>query len=191
MYDGVGIANVVGRTVEIGAEGGDTIEMVGWFACNGNASTPNLLDIFIRGFSSSGGFFGNNDSIVVQHNHGASSGSQSVSHTHTIGNQTVSHTHTIDSGGSHSHRMNKSDELKGDTTPRSEIRTAGTMSDVNMEVDGDHQHTQGNQSAAHSHTPGSQSASHSHGITVNNEGVSGVNANIPRHYRVIYIIRMS
>ncbi len=193
MYDGTGIANISARTVEIGAEGGDTIEMVGWFVCNGNVSTPAMINRFIRGASVSGVESGNNDSIVVQHNHGASSGNQSVSHTHTIGNQTVSHSHTINGGGAHSSTVDgkgsAGTDYRGIDAP---LNSTGVPPyQIPVTNPGNHTHTQGNQSAAHSHTPGNQSASHDHVVTVNNEGVSGVNTNMPRYFSVIYIIRMS
>ncbi len=191
MYNGVGIANVAARTVEIGAEGGDTIEMVGWFACNGLVSTPNLLNRFIRGETSSGNVGGNDDAVVIQHNHGASSGNQTVSHTHTIGNQTVSHSHVINNAGAHAHdiREIQSHALTG--SGWTSTTAGGSLRGSIIQSGGDHGHTSGNQSAAHSHTPGSQSASHSHGITVNNEGESGTWRNRPLYYSVIYITRMS
>ena len=193
MYDGVGIANVSGRTVEIGAEGGDTIEMAGWFACNGNAGTPDLFSKFIMGSSISGSFSGSNNAVVVQHNHGASSGNQSVSHTHTIGNQTVSHTHTIDNSSSHVHDFKSHGVGAGIFgVERKTLNSADPYIEGGyVQSGGIHAHTQGNQSAAHSHTPGNQSASHNHVITVNNEGISGINANRPALYTAIYITRMS
>jgi len=83
MYDGTGIAEVEIRTVEIGAHGSDTIEMAGWFVCNGNVSTPNLQYRFIRGNFFSDNVGGSNDAVVVEHNHGASSNNTGA-HTHDI-----------------------------------------------------------------------------------------------------------
>ncbi len=169
MYNGAGIANVVSRTVEIGAEGGDTIEMAGWFACNGNASTPNLFYKFIRGGTTPGTLGGSNDAIVVQHNHSGSSGSQSASHSHVINN-----------AGAHAHdiRELQSHALTG--SGWASAQAGGSLRGSIIQSDGDHGHTSGNQSASHNHV-----------ITVNNEGVSGVNANRPEFYDVIMIIRMS
>jgi hypothetical protein len=54
MYNGSGIANVSSRSSQIGDDGSDTITMEGWYVCNGNASTPDLMDKFIRSESSAG-----------------------------------------------------------------------------------------------------------------------------------------
>jgi len=69
MYDGVGIANVPSRTVQIGDEGGDAFKMYGWFVCNGEAGTPDLEKLFVRGAYVSGGIEGSDDSVVVAHTH--------------------------------------------------------------------------------------------------------------------------
>jgi len=124
MYDGTGIVEVETREIEIGAHGSDTIEMVGWFVCNGHADTPNLFDKFIRGAIASGGTGGSNDAVVVDHNHNIKA---SQDYVYTSGDL---HWHLNQSGGGQS------------------------------------------------------------GFVVNS-GVSGVNANIPSYYSVIYIIRMS
>ena len=92
----------------------------------------------------------------------------------------MSHSHTINSGGAHGHDLRQS--TLGEGGVQRDIKSfTGTNYDTTaiMPV-GDHTHPAGN-----------QSASHSHGITVNNEGVSGVNANRPAFYDVIMIIRMS
>jgi len=147
MYDGTGIAEVETREVEIGAHGSDTIEMSGWFACNGLVNTPNLIGSFTMGFLTSGGVGGSNDAVVVEHTHGASS----------------------TNAGSHNHGV----KVK-DSTP--------AMEGVINEVVGSYPWTLENTLDA---------GSHNHPITVNNQGVSGVGANLPQYYSVIYIIRMS
>lgn len=70
MYDGIGIANVGTRSVQIGDEGGDAFKMSGWFVCNGLAGTPDLEKMFVRGAYVSGGEDGSDDSVVVEHTHG-------------------------------------------------------------------------------------------------------------------------
>ncbi len=189
MYNGIGIANVSARTVEIGAEPGDTITMVGWFACNGNVSTPNLFNKFIRGESSSGNIGGSDNSVNVQHNHVAGSGNQSASHIHATGIQSANHSHTINSGGVHNHDIGKNPNAAVGSGCYVMVPTGGVMDSTAIKSAGAHGHPVGNQLASHSHSVGNQLASHSHGITVNNAGVSGVGANKPQFYSMIYIIR--
>ena len=76
MYNGTGIADVATRTEDIGDRMGDTITLSGWKVCNGNASTPNLLNKFIRSEAASGNT-GGNDS--ASHSHGL------PSHSHNQG----------------------------------------------------------------------------------------------------------
>ena len=83
MYKGTGIANVSTRSTQIGDEQGDTISMPGWYACNGNVSTPNLLNKFIRSESASGNTGGSDDAVVVGHNHGGATGGMSANNPHS------------------------------------------------------------------------------------------------------------
>ncbi|MBA7566092.1 hypothetical protein ES708_07779 [subsurface metagenome] len=84
FYDGVGIANVGTRTVQLGDEVDDTFAMPGWFVCNGLAGTPDLEKMFVRGGLVSGVIEGSDDTVVVQHNHPASQ----VAHAHKVGTTT-------------------------------------------------------------------------------------------------------
>lgn len=124
MYDGTGIVDVDTRETQIGDEGGDTIEMSGWFVANGQASTPNLIDKFLRGEVASANTGGSDDAIVVEHTH----------------------------------------QLRGVGTgsPQFQCFTASQTTTFFWK-DG----------------------------VVGDIGVSGVDANIPSYYSVIYIIRMS
>ena len=70
MYNGSGIANAGSRSTPLGDEQGDTINMPGWYVCNGNASTPNLLNKFVRAEAASGNLGG---SDTANHNHSAGS----------------------------------------------------------------------------------------------------------------------
>jgi len=54
MYDGNGIADADTRTEAIGDRAGDTITMPGWYVCNGQSSTPDMRNKFIRAESTSG-----------------------------------------------------------------------------------------------------------------------------------------
>jgi hypothetical protein len=57
--------------------------MPGWYACNGNVSTPNLLNKFIRSESASGNTGGSDDAVVVGHNHGGATGGMSANNPHS------------------------------------------------------------------------------------------------------------
>ncbi len=76
MYDGSGLANIAARTEAVGFHTSDTVpEMAGWYVCNGNSGTPNLIGRFIRGEASSGNTDGADThqlSIgeLAQHSHG-------------------------------------------------------------------------------------------------------------------------
>lgn len=141
MYDGTMIANVETRAVQIGDDVGDQINMKGWFVCNGLAGTPDLEKMFVRGAYVSGGMSGSDDSIVVQHNHGAS---QEV------------HTHNV-----------KGTKAYVGIEPTAERLMLNNLS-------GEVTDYMSNEMPA---------------VTVESEGVSGVGKNVPKHYKVIYIIR--
>ena len=47
----------------------DNVTIVGWFKCDGNNGTVNLVDRFVRGGTTSGATGGSDDAIVVSHNH--------------------------------------------------------------------------------------------------------------------------
>lgn len=140
MYDGTGIADVLTRTEQIGDRGGDTFRMNGWYVCNGLVSTPDLIKSFIRGDSVSGSTGGDDDSIVVQHNHGASQ----ASHNHNVKGRMWGGTST---------------GVNGDLADMADQWLTGFTN---------------------SKTPT---------ITIDNEGVSGVDKNMPVWYSLIFIIK--
>jgi hypothetical protein len=82
MYNGSGIANPGSRNTPLGDESGDTIKMPGWYVCNGNASTPNLLNKFVRAEAASGNTGGSDNAIVVSHNHGGVTGGMNANNPH-------------------------------------------------------------------------------------------------------------
>ena len=50
----------------------DNVTIVGWYKCDGNNGTVNLVNKFVRGGATSGASGGSDNSVVVQHNHSAS-----------------------------------------------------------------------------------------------------------------------
>lgn len=86
MYNGTGIADADIRTEDIGERVGDTIgKMPGWKVCNGSASTPNLIDKFVRSESASGNTGGSDISTLSSHTHNM--------HNHT--HQVLNHKHFV------------------------------------------------------------------------------------------------
>ncbi|MDR1997717.1 MAG: hypothetical protein LBQ83_05280 [Candidatus Margulisbacteria bacterium] len=123
----------------------------GWYKCDGQNGTPNLVDKFLRG-AAAAGETGGADSGSVKltsahipaHTHGLAAGSATVSgtigdaagHTHTVSNTvgTVGgHTHTVSgtagSAGAHKHTYEKSFRV----TP-SDTDNYGGMNDLRYET---------------------------------------------------------
>lgn len=101
----------------------DNVTIAGWYKCDGNNGTVNLVNKFVRGGTASGATGGSDDAVVVDHDHG----------------------------------VDYDDASGGDT---------GLLS-------------LGIGYVGHSHSP------------IKNEGVSGVNKNIPAYYTLIFIQRIS
>jgi len=123
----------------------------GWALCDGTNSTPNLVDRFVIGASSTGDTTypglsvdetgGSADAVVVEHNHGIT-----------------------DSG--HSHSLSR---FSGNNNVNSQSGRYALATDNDLTTDN------------------TQSATT--GITINNEGVSGTNANLPPYYALAFIMR--
>jgi len=47
----------------------DNVTIPGWYKCDGNNGTINLVDKFVRGGATSGATGGSDDAVVVEHNH--------------------------------------------------------------------------------------------------------------------------
>jgi len=131
MYKGVGWVN--------------NVSMVGWYKCDGDNGTPDLVNKFIRSEASSGNEGGSDDAVVVQHNHGGS----------------------VADGGVHTHNLKVSDS----TPPIAGVLDIGTGT------------------FAWKFAETESSGNHDHAIS--NDGVSGVDANKPAYYSLIFIMRIS
>jgi len=192
MYNGtgVGVGNGSGstdpekrynRTNEISIANGDSFDLKGWYICNGKVTNvPDLTGSYsggkyIRGANDNGSnqSGGSDDAVLVQHNHGGTSGYNS---THNHGGTTLgsgNHTHTI----TDIVRILSSDYgwvLFGnfDNNPKT-----GFACDSSRESYGDHSHTLLEGSSAHTHT------------TTSTGTDSRTNRNMPEYHSVIPIIR--
>lgn len=153
----------------------------GWQLCDGSNGTPDLSDKFVIGarqddagttktnvtgaLTKSGG---SKDAVVVAHAHGASSGNQSASHTHSG---------TTSTGGGHQHAFSNGAYTQGGLGYNTGAGAAQVTS-ASTAFAGDHNHTI---------TTGAQSADHNHAITVNSSGESGTNKNLPPYYALAFI----
>ncbi|KKK49257.1 hypothetical protein LCGC14_3136890, partial [marine sediment metagenome] len=101
----------------------DNVTISGWYKCDGNNGTVNLINKFVRGGTTAGAEGGSDDAVVVSHNH--------------------------------------------------KVRYSGPASPVfKLDITA----STGNKSS---------------GYLTDDEGVSGVNANIPTYYTLIFIQRIS
>lgn len=169
FYDGTGINSAGTRTEEIGQRGGDTISLAGWWVANGQSSTPDFRNHFIRSENTSSNVAsGTDDAINVSHTHTLPS---VVNHSHGLNNKT--HTHTLPSSGYvWSEGYNKTHNA------------AGNFPIIN--------NWYSDSAGNHTHTIGSTDSNHSHSISGGaSGGVSGIGKNIPLYYTVIMIIKRS
>jgi hypothetical protein len=145
----------------------DNSTIPGWYKCDGNNGTINLVNKFVRGGTTSGATGGSDNAIVVSHDHGGNTGNQNTSHNHSI------------SGGNHRHSMT----IKGKSAS-SACNPEGTSQSTSVCTNFYTAY-----SASHSHSVGNQSASHDHNIA--SDGSSGTNANIPAYYQIIFVQRIT
>ena len=156
--------------------------------------------------------FTNRSVVLPQHNHTASSGTQSANHNHGLSGNTVnasanhSHSGSTNGGGNHAHQVNDPghshsyEKAAGSVEygNRSSIargkafegrNTGGSGTGVSVNTGGSN-HSHGvnvnADSANHSHqlsgNTGSNSANHNHTITVSNEGTSGASMDFSVQY---------
>lgn len=101
MYNGTGIANAASRSSKLGDDGGDTIDVSllrgDWYVCNGNASTPNLQNKFVRSESSSGNTGGEDTHILTEAELAEHTHIQNQ-HRHKVFYQLIGYSHTTGIG---------------------------------------------------------------------------------------------
>jgi len=179
MYNGTGIANIATRSEEIGDNSSDTISLPGWKVCNGIDGTPNLIDRFIVGGTSSGETGGSNDAVVVEH-----------THTITIDNTTDTHYHGVSSydyfvtgTGTEKHRH----KIYGYNNSGSyDILGYNTVNSTS------HSHNVNAEDSRHYHvwTGNTDTVGHTHSITLSSTGEDVTGKNMPPYYSVIFIIKV-
>ena len=173
----------------------DPVIPEGWAICDGTGTTPNLIDMFVKGgaTTSIGNTGGSNDAVIVAHSHSASS-TGTADHTHggTTGTE-ASHTHsgTTDNEGDHTHSyenypMNSSGQsMSGSSWTINDSAPNGMTSGG----DGSHDHgfsTGAGSSHSHDFTTGGAGA-WTPAITVDSEGSDGAGLNQPSFYVLVYI----
>lgn len=184
MYRGSEIADVATRTEEIGQRAGDTVKLPGWYVCNGQGSTPNLLNKFIRCQSASDVTGGSDNAIVVRHNHVSQTAG---SHDHGAATQLDgSHTHSV-TGGNHNHTERHFSSTTGHRRSRARACANDTLGTYTTGGSGNHSHSVTTHSG-HTHTIDSDGG-HTH--TIDDSGSSGTSKNMPAYYSLIFIVKVS
>ena len=153
----------------------------GWALCNGSNGTPDLRNRFIVGAGSTysvAGTGGSADAIVVSHSHTASSsfsGNPLAGHSHTATVTDPGHNHTatvgrVNGAGDQSNRFGSFTDAQSRGTATTDSSTTG----ISVAID--------------SVSAGTPSGSVS--TTVNAQGSSGTNANLPPYYALAFIMKL-
>jgi len=161
-YDENDISNPDTRTEDLSSYG-----LKGWYVCNGNSGSLNLLDRFIRCTSETPGTEGgDNDAVNAEHDHPVSSS----------GN----HTHTHDSK-SHSHNHPGTCWYEG--TGKGYSWSGGSMAKQYV-----YAYSGG---SSHSHTLSAYTNTHNHICNDYQGSEDGTNKNIPKYYSMLLIQKVS
>lgn len=189
MYNktGIGVGNGSGatdkekrynRTNELSVANGDSFDMKGWYISNGKVTNvPDLVGAynsgkFVRGGTTSNASGGNDNTVLVQHNHGTNTGYGGI-HNHGTSNASGTHRHNLGDLVRTDYSTDKGVFLGG--FHDSNVRT-GTDCESTRESYGDHSHTFAS-AGAHTHT------------TTSTGSDSRTNRNMPSYHKVIPIIR--
>ena len=78
---GAGFAPPIGFIAMFSGAWTDNSTIPGWYKCDGNNGTVDLVDKFVRGAATSGGSGGSDDAILVSHNHGVNNCSNNLGST--------------------------------------------------------------------------------------------------------------
>lgn len=170
----------------------------GWALCNGSNGTPDLRDRFIVGAGTTynvAATGGSANAVVVSHTHTASAtsvftGTALPGHIHSV---TISpHNHSITDRG-HSHIWNygsESDDSGRGGSAAEFTFASGSRSDAirsaTTGIEIDYASTPASLTSTSAGTPSGSVAT---SVTVNNQGVSGTNANLPPYYALAYIMK--
>jgi len=160
----------------------------GWYKCDGNNGTVNLVNKFIKGVSDTEGTGshtgGTDDATLIEHTHDSSTlVSGGVSHTHSLSANTAA----LTKQGTYTHKV------YGNTSNDSGAWTGlyGNYSDVThvgittTDTSDNHRHWMTSLSIGSSST-------HTHTVTINNAGTGdGTGDNIPAYYSLVFIQRIS
>jgi hypothetical protein len=142
----------------------------GWFICDGANGTPDLRNRFLVGAGSTyavGASGGSANAIVVAHTHTGSTSVESNNHTHSF---------ATDPAGTHVHGYVRPFDIGGGW----EAGSGRSYGNDNTSPEGQH---------VHGGTTYGVSANHTHTLTINSEGSSGTNANLPPYYALAYIMK--
>jgi len=156
----------------------DNSTIPGWYKCDGNNGTPNLVDKFVRCEATSGNTGGYTDRILPEHTHTASCGND-TGHTHSI--QLQWDVQSID----HGHTLYFSISPSGSgTTCAYGILNNQILYTPSQAINDSHTHS-------FSYTSMSKVGEHAHTITVNNTGSAGSsNDNLPAYYELLFIMKV-
>jgi microcystin-dependent protein len=157
-----------------------------WQLCDGTNGTPDLRDRFVVGASVGGNTSypglapnatgGSANAVVVSHSHSASSNS-------SVSDPGHSHTGSASAVGNHTH--NYFDINSSAAAGNSGVRTnAGSGRNTSTTGAGGHSHTVNVNSNTTNITVSTSTS-------VNNQGVSGTNANLPPYLSLAYIQKIS
>jgi len=158
----------------------DNVTMPGWYKCDGNNGTPNLVEKFVRGGTSSGQTGGYEDAIIPEHIHTGVTDSHTHYHNVSITSDTYSYSHT--------HSITYYDFNTGTGTynfyREAHGKNYGTHSLYMVPERVDHTHslqdvTTANNTSAHTHT-----------AVAANTGEDGTGKNLPAYYELIYIMKV-